>query len=128
MEFKPKTLQFTWILHYLALILGLIASVFFTFFLLADGIGDLLEAKLSVIPIMCMMIIAVLGYVWTFWKPKRGGLVMITGGIIMTVYLLLLGGFGEFKMALIFGFPFIIPGLIFYFNWREVKYFNPIDF
>lgn len=126
MAILPKTISFTRILYYLALILGLIVSVFFALFLIADGIGDLIEAKLRVIPILLMMIVAVLGYVWTFWKPKRGGLVMIFVGIIMAVYLLFLGGFGEFKMALIFGIPFIIPGSLFYFNWREGSFLNSI--
>jgi len=103
------------ILRYTALILGFQASAFFTFFLIAEGGSDLIEGKFRVIPIMLMMILAVAGFIWAVMKPLKGGLVMITGGIIMSVYLLLLGGFGEIFMSLIYGLPFIIPGAIFYF-------------
>lgn len=109
------------ILHYLALIFGFQASAFFTFFLIAESGADLIEGKPGVIPIMCMMIIAVCGYIWAISKPRKGSLLMITGGIIMAVYLIFIGGFGEIKMALIYGLPFIIPGLIFYFTAHKVS-------
>lgn len=109
------------ILHYLALIFGFQVSAFFTFFLIADGGAELIDGKSTVIPIMCMMILAVGGYIWAISKPRKGSLLMITGGIIMAVYLLFLGGSGELKMALIYGLPFIIPGLIFYFTAHKVE-------
>lgn len=104
------------LLHYTALILGFQTSVFFTLFLIGEGGADLLEGKFSVLPIMLMMILSVMGFIWAISKPMKGGLVMIIGGFIMAAYLIILGGFGEFKMALIYGLPFIIPGMIFYFN------------
>ncbi len=113
------------ILHYLALIFGFQASAFFTFFLIAEGGADLLEGKPNVLPIMCMMILAVGGYLWAISKPRKGSLLMITGGIIMAVYLLFLGGTSEIKMALIYGLPFIIPGLIFYFTANKVEEYPP---
>lgn len=103
------------ILHYLALILGFQASAFFLFFLIAEGGANLIEGKISVIPFMIMMILSVGGYAYALWKPKTGALIMISGGLVMSVYLLSLGGISEIKMSLIFGLPFIIPGLIFYF-------------
>ncbi len=103
------------ILRYIALILGFQASAFFTFFLIMEGGADLIAGKFRVIPIMLMMILAVSGFIWAVTKPSKGSLVMISGGVIMSVYLLLLGGFGEIKMSLIYGLPFIIPGALFYF-------------
>ena len=103
------------ILHYLALILGFQASAFFLFFLISDGVGDLMDGKLSVIPILIMMIFTVIGYIWALSKPKLGSLIMISGGMVMAIYLIFLGGIVGIKMALIYGLPFIIPGLIFYF-------------
>jgi hypothetical protein len=105
----------TRILHYLALILGFQASAFFLFFLISDGVADLFEGKYSVIPILIMMIFTVIGYIWALSKPKLGSVIMISGGVVMVVYLLFLGGIVGIKMALIYGLPFIIPGLIFYF-------------
>jgi len=113
------------ILHYLALIFGFQASAFFTFFLVAEGGADLIEGKQSVIPILCLMIVAIAGYIWSLSKPKTGSIIMIAGGIAMTFYLLFLGGFNEYKMALIFGLPFIIPGLIFYFTSHKVPELLP---
>ena len=105
----------TKILHYLALILGFQASAFFLFFLISDGVADLFDGKFSVIPILIMMIFTVIGYIWAISKPKLGSLIMISGGVVMALYLILLGGTVGIKMALIYGLPFIIPGLIFYF-------------
>lgn len=105
----------TKILHYLALILGFQASAFFMFFLISDGVGDLFDGKYSVIPILIMMIFTVIGYIWALSKPRLGSLIMISGGLIMAIYLIFLGGIVGIRMALIYGLPFIIPGLIFYF-------------
>ena len=103
------------ILHYIALILGFQASAFFVFFLIAEGTAGLFEGKTSVISILLLMIFTVAGYVWAITRSRPGGLVMITGGFLMAIYLILLGGLGEIKMSLIYGLPFIIPGIIFYF-------------
>lgn len=110
------------VLYYIALILGFQASAFFTFFLIAEGGADLLEGKTSVLPILIMMIIAVAGYVWTLVKPGPGSIIMITGGVLMMIYLLFLSGIGGWQMALIYGLPFIIPGIVFYLTKNKVKH------
>jgi hypothetical protein len=112
----------TRILHYIALILGFQASAFFLFFLISDGVADLFDGKFSVIPILIMMIFTVIGYIWAISKPKLGSLIMISGGVVMALYLIMLGGIIGIKMALIYGLPFIIPGLIFYFvSKRDIE-------
>jgi hypothetical protein len=108
------------ILHYLALILGFQASAFFLFFLISDGVADLINGKYSVIPILIMMIFTVAGYIWAISKPKLGSVIMISGGLVMALYLIFLGGMVGIKMSLIYGLPFIIPGLIFYFVGQVV--------
>lgn len=112
------------LLHYIALILGFQVSIFFLFFLIADSITDLGEGKFNVIPILLMMILAVGGFVWSVTKPAKGGLVMIAGGLVMVVFLLIMGGIGEWQMALIFGLPFILPGLVFIFTANKVPVFR----
>ena len=109
------------ILHYIALILGFQASAFFLFFLISDGVADLFSGKFSVIPILIMMIFTVIGYIWAISKPKLGSLIMISGGVVMAIYLIMLGGIIGIKMALVYGLPFIIPGLIFYFVSKSAK-------
>ena len=107
------------VLRYIGLTLGFLSSTFFILFLIAEGGAYLLEGKTRVIPIMLMMIMSVSGFIWAVAKPAKGSLLMIAGGVIMSVYLLLLGGFGEINMALIYGLPFIIPGVIFHFTSKK---------
>ncbi|MFA5973099.1 MAG: hypothetical protein WC780_12170 [Lentimicrobiaceae bacterium] len=110
------------ILRFVALFLGLQASVLFTVFLITEAGTDLLEGKTRVIPILLIMISAVAGFVWTVTRPVRGSFVMITVGLVMTIYLLLLGGIGEIQMALIYGLPFIFPGaILYYISKREIR-------
>lgn len=107
------------ILRYTAMILGFQASAFFTFFLIAEGGADLIEGKFRVIPIMLMMIFTVGGFFWTITRHSKGSLMMIAGGVIMAVYLLILGGIGGIQMALIYSLPFIIPGVILYYTSKR---------
>jgi hypothetical protein len=107
------------ILHYIALILGFQASAFFLFFLISEGVGSLIEGKIGIIPILILMLISVGGFVWSVIKPVSGPLILISGGLLNTVYLLFMGGISEYKMALIFGLPFIIPGVILYFTSKS---------
>ncbi len=111
----------TRILHYIALIIGFQASAFFIFFLISDGVADLIDGKFSVIPILIMMIFTVIGYFWAISKPTLGSLIMISGGVVMALYLIVLGGMVGIKMALVYGLPFIIPGIIFYFVGKREK-------
>lgn len=113
---KLNTMNATRILHYIALILGFQVSAFFLFFLIAEGGADLIEGKIRVIPILILMAVSVGGFIWAVSKPGPGPLIMISGGLLMAIYLLFAGGIGEYKMAFIYGLPFIIPGLIFYFT------------
>jgi hypothetical protein len=107
------------ILRYIAVILGFQASAFFLFFLIFEGAADLLEAKFRILPLFLMMIYTVTGFVLAITKAGRGGFIMVSGGAIMAVYLLFMGGIGEYKMALIYGLPFIIPGSVFYYLGRK---------
>lgn len=107
------------LLHYTALILGFQASVFFLFFLITEGGVGLMEGKTNVIPILLMMIFTVGGYVWEVFSPGKGCLIMISGGVLMAIYLVILSGMGEFEMGLIYGLPFIIPGIILYFTKKQ---------
>jgi hypothetical protein len=103
------------ILRYIALILGFQASVFFAIFLVTESVSNLFEGKISVIPILLMMIFSIAGFIYAVTRPLKGSFIMIAGGTVMAVYLLFMGGISEIMMALIFGLPFIIPGAIFYY-------------
>ena len=96
-------------------IIGLISSTVYTIFLLSESIYDLTEGKSEVIPIMLLIISMVTGYLLGLRYPKTGPRVMIIASILTGIYLLIVGGIGEFKMALIFTLPFLIPGIILYY-------------
>jgi hypothetical protein len=118
---RLKEFTFNKLLYYTTLMLGMVISAFFSVFLISNCIGAIVEGKFRVIPVLLLMSAPIAGYIWTFLKPKRGGLVMITGGFVLTVYLLFLGGFSEINMALIFGLPFIAPGFIYFFYWKRIS-------
>lgn len=75
---------------------------------------DLMEGKTDVIPIMLMVIFSVAGYIISWWKLRIGAVMMIFGGLVMGIYLLILGGVGMGRIVASFSIPFIIPGCIFF--------------
>ena len=84
-----------------------------------EGVSGLIEGSYNVIPMLAMMLYSIIGFFVAIRNSRKGGLLMISGGIIMAIYLFFLGGMGEYKMTMIFGLPFCIPGLIFYFSPPE---------
>lgn len=99
-------------LYYLAMFLGFLSSAFFMLFLIGEGITDLINGAVEVIPIMLMILFTVFGFFLAFKRPKQGGMIMTAGGFIMVIYLFVMGGSNAWYAALIYGLPFIIPGLM----------------
>lgn len=118
---NTMTMRFGKVSRFVALILGLLVSVFYTFYLIFQAVADVAEGKTAVIPLLLLMIASVAGYIWAVTAPLKGAMLMIAGGLAMAIYLLFMGGIGEIGMALIFGMPFIIPGLLFYVFARGKK-------
>lgn len=108
-------------IHFLALALGFQISAFFVFFLISESFADLVEGKLSIIPLLILMIAAVSGFIWSFIEQRKGSLLMIISGIIMAIYLLISGGINEVKMSLIFGFPFVLTGTLLFISKYSKK-------
>lgn len=96
----------------IALVTGIVPVLFFSFFLVSEGIAALLEGKPGIIPLLVMMLFTLFGYIWSFKSSKTGGIIMITGSIVMGVYLLFMGGMEGWKLALSFSVPFILPGIL----------------
>ena len=108
-------MNFRKLIHYSAVILGFQVAAFFFLFLISNAIAGLVEGKFAILPLLFLMLFSVGGYILAIGKPAKGGLIMISGGILMVVYLLIVGGTDEITMALIYGLPFIIPGLLFFY-------------
>lgn len=100
------------VLRLSAQLIGFQLSVFFLFFLISEGFSGFLEGKFSALFIVILMLLAILGYILSFKKHGVGAWVMIVSSIIMGIYLLLIGGFAEWKMSLIFTLPYLFIGFI----------------
>ena len=100
-------------MKWLAVILGLMTSVFFLIFIIALGIWYILQGKNGSVPLITMVSAGVIGYLIALFKPKAGGWLMIISGIIAGVYLMFVGDKGLLLMASAYALPFIIPGFLF---------------
>lgn len=108
-------------LYYVAMLLAFLSSAFFMLFLIGEGITDLFDGALQVIPIMLMILFTVSGFFLAFKRSKQGGLILTAGGFIMMIYLLIMGGSNALYAAMIYGLPFIIPGLMLIFSSKLQK-------
>jgi hypothetical protein len=108
------------LLRIIGLFLGFIPSAFFLVFLIGEGLAGLIDGKLAVIPILIMMVVAVSGYILAWKRQKVGSIIMISGGLVMGIYLLILGSLSDWEMAFFYSFPFIIPGLLLMYSSRKV--------
>jgi hypothetical protein len=101
------------IIRFIALAIGFIPSAFFLTFLIGEGLAELADGKLAVIPILTMMILTVSGYILAWKRPRIGGIIMVSGGLIMGIYLIVSSGFTDGLFSVFYSFPFIIPGILF---------------
>jgi hypothetical protein len=108
-------------LYYVAMLLAFLSSAFFMLFLIGEGITDLFNGALQVIPIILMILFTVSGFFLAFKRPKQGGMILTTGGFIMMIYLFIMGGINAWYAAMIYGLPFIIPGFILIFSSKLQK-------
>ncbi len=95
-----------------AMAIGSLASLFFVLFLVGEGVGDLLDGKTGAIPIIIMILFTVAGFVVSWFRTRRGAVIMITGALVMGVYLLIIGDKGNVLMSLAFSLPFLVPGIM----------------
>ena len=102
------------LMRWTAGMLGFIPSFFFLLFMFGEGLPDLIEGYTGVIPIMVMVFFSIAGYIIAWFQFRLGGLMMMLGGLIMAIYLLVLGGEGIGWIVASFSLPFIIPGYLFF--------------
>jgi len=100
--------------------MGFIPSFFYLLFIFAEGLPDLLDGYIGVIPIIAMLSFTIAGYLFAWFQFRLGGLMMMIGGLIMGIYLLIYGGEGIGWIVSSFSFPFIIPGYLF-FNLKRYR-------
>lgn len=97
----------------LAFILGFFPVLFFIVFLIGEGLSELIDGKLAVIPILLLMVLTSSGYILAWKRLIPGGWIMLAGGAVMGVYMIIFGGFDAWQISMAYSLPFIIPGLLF---------------
>ncbi|MCF8367927.1 MAG: hypothetical protein K9G76_02705 [Bacteroidales bacterium] len=105
---KTKT-----IVKALALIITGLAILFFGVFIFGEGFPDIFSTdNIQLKTMLLLMAFAVFGYFFSFWKPKEGGLVLAFSGFLLATNMFYHGGAKDTIAALIYGLPFLIPGIL----------------
>lgn len=108
-------------------ILFILLFGFFMSFFVFESIGE--EGfGLTGMPVKLMILIAsflvmFIGLLVSFKNVKLGGFIIIVGGFFNAVYMILGGGTDDIDAALIFGFPFIVFGLMIMASFRKKSKF-----
>ncbi len=114
-----KNQKLYFLVHWMAIILGLFVILFFLTIIESTALSSLIfDEKWGVLPFTLMLLVPIVGYFVSLQRPKSGGLCMILGGMILVVYLLIIGSEGVGRMAFVFALPFIIPGLLFWLSQK----------
>jgi len=69
------------------------------------------DHNLSFIPFVIILLVAIFGSVYSIFKAIHGGILMVAGGIGIVVYYSFQGGLKDFPFMVLYGFPYIIPGV-----------------
>lgn len=97
-----------------ARILGLIACFFYMFLAFKGGLGEVMQGRGSnLVPFFPYLAIAVAGYPVAFVQEKKGGYLMLAGGIALFIFFLVYSGGVDWIRAIVYGMPFILCGAAF---------------
>lgn len=91
---------------------GLFVCMFFLFFLIGEGIPDIVKGDgEELIPFIPFLLVPVLGYIVAWFRETTGVAMMVTGAIALFIYLFIKN---DIKAALIYSLPFLISAALFY--------------
>jgi hypothetical protein len=103
----------------LAHITSILVCGFFSSFLIGIGIPDFMKMNITHITLFNLVLaLPLLGYVIILFRENIGAIVMLCGGIGLMMYHCY---YGDIDMAFIFGLPFIICALLFFWHLRTTK-------
>ncbi len=101
-------------LRWLARAVGLVSVVFFLVYFVSTGFGFLRdELKLEASSVSFMIFSASVGYIVAWFSELIGGIILVVGGGILAIYLMFLGGWYGLEGGMIYGLPFLFPGILF---------------
>jgi hypothetical protein len=114
-----KTSTLPTFLHWFSWTLSGAASLFFLFFLIGEGIPDILRgAAKELLFFLPFLLMAIAGCFISFFKQKFGAILMLIGGIGTASVLYFQGGSANFGVMVVYGLPYIFPGGVFLFVKR----------
>ncbi len=101
-------------IRYAARIIGGLASVFYIFIAYKGGLADALKGMdVETVKFFPFMAVAVAGYMIAYVHEKKGGYIMLAGGIALFVFFMINFWVFDWARAVAYGFPFILPGAAF---------------
>lgn len=102
--------------HLFGWIMSLMASAIFLIFDVREWVQLSINhwPQTSVILII-LILISIIGSVTSLFKKVPGGIIMLVGGVGMITFYALNGGMKEFGQMVVYGLPFVIPGVFFIF-------------
>ena len=103
----------------LAHITSILVCGFFLFFLIGTGMPDFMKMNITHITLFNLLLaLPLFGYVIILFRESIGAIVMLWGGIGLMIYH---SYCRDIDMAFIFGLPFIICALLFFWHLRTTK-------
>lgn len=106
-----------------ARILGLVASIFYLFIAYKGGLPLVMQGRGDgLIPFFPFLAIAVAGYMSAYAREKKGGYIMLLGGVSLFVFFLVYQWWWDWPRAFAYGTPFILCGAAFvYCSIKDAK-------
>ncbi|MBN1338948.1 MAG: hypothetical protein JXA03_06475 [Bacteroidales bacterium] len=109
-------------IRWLARILGLLGVAFYVRFFLLKYEGNWVDAISGDFrSFALLMLFGVAGYVFAWFRDKEGGLVMLFSGMLMGLYLFYAGPRPPSFFTLVYGLPFMVPGVLFYYIGQQTS-------
>jgi hypothetical protein len=107
-------------IRYSARILGGLASVFYIFIAYKGGLADALKGmEVETVKFFPFMAIAVAGYMIAYVHEKKGGYIMLAGGLALFVFFMVRYWAFDWVRGLVYGLPFIAPGVAFLYCFEK---------
>ncbi len=118
----------TKIIHWTARILGSISGAFWV---LALTLSTIMESKLGVEPtpeaklegtiLGCLVAVVVIGVIIAWFREGIGGLIVVIGGIVLSIFAYITAGHNKVLAMASSGIPFLIAGILFLIYWRRTR-------
>jgi hypothetical protein len=104
-----------------ARILGVIACVFYIFIAVKGGLAQVVQGRGdNLIPFFPYLAIAIAGYLIAYVQERKGGIIMLVGGVALFVFFMVYSGGVDWSRALVYSVPFLYCGAAFtYCNEKE---------